>query len=65
MKPRRKTGVVGKAHAPDRDLELPRELPRELPGAFPREPRRDGDGTTPQHTGFGEDFWEGQRPPHW
>ncbi|MCJ7858091.1 hypothetical protein [Corynebacterium kalidii] len=61
MRPRRKTGVVGKAHAPDRDLELPTELPRERPG----EPRQDGDGTTTQHAGFGEDFWEGQRPPHW
>jgi hypothetical protein len=57
MRPRRKTGVVGKAHAPDRDLELPRELPRE--------PRWDGDGTTPHHIGFGEGFWERQRPPHW
>jgi hypothetical protein len=54
MRPRRKTGVVGKAHAPDRDLELPREPDRQ-----------DVAGTSGDRTGFGEDFWEGQRPPHW
>ncbi|MGP9724159.1 hypothetical protein ACT3SZ_09105 [Corynebacterium sp. AOP40-9SA-29] len=52
MRPRRKTGVLGQEHAPDRDLDIAQVRPD-----APRPPSEDG--------GFGEDFWEGQRPPHW
>lgn len=57
MRRRRRTGVLGKGHAPDLDLDinLGSQGSRERPDA--QRPADDG--------GFGEDFWEGQRPPHW
>ncbi|WP_420099622.1 hypothetical protein [Corynebacterium sp.] len=55
---RRKTGVVGKAHVPDRDLDVTQVVPDTA------EPSRTT-GTTGDTGGFGDDFWQGQRPPHW
>lgn len=61
MRPRRKTGVVGNAHSPDGDLDLNRFSP-----ATAKADSAGGDGTqVTGDGGFGEDFWEGERPPHW
>ncbi|WP_291479154.1 hypothetical protein [Corynebacterium sp.] len=64
MRHRRKTGVVGQAHAPDRDLELPRHT-GEGAGDVRNDRAAEGAQGADGGTGFGEDFWEGQRPPHW
>lgn len=49
---RRKTGVVGQAHASDGDLAVH--------GTDPARVRPGSDDP-----GFSDAFWEGQRPPHW
>ncbi|MGN0094547.1 MAG: hypothetical protein ACI38U_00620 [Corynebacterium sp.] len=59
MRSRRKTGVVGNAHTPDRDLDVNRFGPTTAKADSAGAEGAQGDG------GFGEDFWEGERPPHW
>ncbi|MEJ6549542.1 hypothetical protein PQI66_08295 [Corynebacterium sp. USCH3] len=49
---------MGKAHAPDRDLDVTQGV------SDTAEPFRTT-GTTGDTGGFGDEFWQGQRPPHW
>lgn len=64
MRPRRKTGVVGRAHIPDRDLDLSRVGPaRAKADAVGGDGAQGMQGTA--DGGFAEDFWEAERPPHW
>lgn len=61
MRSRRKTGVVGNAHTPDGDLDLNRLGPTTAKTGPAGAEGTQGSGGG----GFGEDFWEGERPPHW
>lgn len=57
MRRRRKTGVLGKGHAPDLDLDISQGSQGSSEKSDTQRPAVEG--------GFGEEFWEGQRPPHW